>query len=185
GGWTGDVAFHAGGREITHAEVYEGAARTAGLLARLGVVPGDRVLLALPDGIELVWAFLGAVRLGAVAVPVNPRLTVDDHAHAAHPVAEDVAALVARHRVTVLFSVPTFYARLVAAGERTAWSSVRVAVSAGEALTPALAARSRALLGCPVLDGLGSTEVGQTFASNTLAVQRDGTVGRALPPYRL
>jgi len=58
-------------------------------------------------------------------------------------------------------------------------------VSAGEALTPALATRSRALLGCPVLDGLGSTEVGQTFASNTLAVQRDGTVGRALPPYRV
>ncbi|HTJ76196.1 MAG TPA: AMP-binding protein [Acidimicrobiales bacterium] len=308
GGWTGAVAFHAGGRDVTHAEVHEGAARTAGLLAGLGVGRGDRVLLALPDGIELVWAFLGAVRLGAVAVPVNPRLTGDDHAHAAadtgarvvvstaelagrfagrtvvagedleaaaaacapappadvaagdpayaqytsgttgspraavhahgdplayfdafagpaidlrptdavlsvsklyfayglgnslffpllagcravlhaaHPVAEDVAALVARHRVTVLFSVPTFYARLVAAGERTAWSSLRVAVSAGEALTPALATRSRALLGCPVLDGLGSTEVGQTFASNTLAVQRDGTVGRALPPYRV
>jgi fatty acid CoA ligase FadD22 len=60
-----------------------------------------------------------------------------------------------------------------------------VAVSAGEALGVTLAARSRALLGCPVLDGLGSTEVGQTFASNTVELWRDGTVGRVLPPYRI
>jgi acyl-coenzyme A synthetase/AMP-(fatty) acid ligase len=36
-----------------------------------------------------------------------------------------------------------------------------------------------------VLDGIGSTEVGQTFASNTIDEWRDGTVGRALPPYRV
>ncbi|MDP9388469.1 MAG: AMP-binding protein, partial [Actinomycetota bacterium] len=64
-------------------------------------------------------------------------------------------------------------------------ASVRVAVSAGEPLGVALAERARAFLGCPVLDGLGSTEVGQTFASNTLECWRDGSVGRALPPYRV
>jgi fatty-acyl-CoA synthase/benzoate-CoA ligase/fatty acid CoA ligase FadD22 len=87
--------------------------------------------------------------------------------------------------VSVLFSVPTFYARLVAATEAGDWASLRAAVSAGETLPTALAARARALLGCPVLDGLGSTEVGQTFASNTLGEWRDGTVGRALPPYQV
>ena len=85
----------------------------------------------------------------------------------------------------MLFSVPTFYAHLVAGGRHERLASVRVAVSAGEALTPELAARARAFLGCPILDGLGSTEVGQTFASNTLDEWRDGTVGRALPPYRV
>ncbi len=102
-----------------------------------------------------------------------------------HPAAADVAATVRRYGVTVLFSVPTFYAGVVAAGGAEAFTSLRVAVSAGEPLGVPLARRAREFLGCPVLDGLGSTEVGQTFASNTLDVARDGTVGRALPPYRV
>jgi acyl-coenzyme A synthetase/AMP-(fatty) acid ligase len=96
-----------------------------------------------------------------------------------------VAETVRGHGVTVLFSVPTSYAQLVQAGPPEAYSSLRVAVSAGEPLGVPLARRVRDVLGCPVLDGLGSTEVGQTFASNTLDVWRDGTVGRALPPYRV
>jgi acyl-coenzyme A synthetase/AMP-(fatty) acid ligase len=105
--------------------------------------------------------------------------------HAAHPRPDDIAELVRARGVTVLFSVPTFYAHLVAAGRSEAFATVRAAVSAGESLNPALAQRARTLLGCPVLDGLGSTEVGQTFTSNTLQEWRDGTVGRALPPYRV
>jgi 4-hydroxybenzoate adenylyltransferase len=340
-----EVAFLVGERVFTHGEVHDGAARTASVLEAAGAGRGDRVLVAVPDGLEFVWAFLGAVRLGAVAVPVNPRLTLDDHRqmlevagatvvvagaelaarfegrarvvlaeglehelagaprlpvadvaphdpayaqftsgttgvpkaavhrhadprvyfdafarpaaaigagdtllsvskmffayglgnslfftvfagcravlHPGHPRPEEVAALIRRHGVTVLFSVPTFYARLLGlrgpnamvglrgpnamvglrgpnamvglrgptavAGceEGEAWPSLRAAVSAGETLTPALAERIRAALGCPVLDGLGSTEVGQTFVSNTLEDQRDGTVGRALPPYEV
>jgi fatty acid CoA ligase FadD22 len=308
GRWADDVAFLAGDRRLTHAEVHDGAARAASLLAQLGVGRGDVVLIALPDGPEFAWAFLGAVRLGAVALPVNPRLTQADHQyaladsdarlvvcsealashfegrptvaaerfetalaacpprppepvaatdaayaqytsgttgwpkaavhahhhpqwyfeafarravalerddvllsvsklyfayglgnallfpllggcravlHAPHPRPDEIAELVRRHGVTVLFSVPTFYARLVAGASAGALSSLRVAVSAGEPLVEALAERARALLGCPVLDGLGSTEVGQTFASNTIECWRDGTVGKALPPYRL
>jgi fatty-acyl-CoA synthase/fatty acid CoA ligase FadD22 len=300
----------AGERVFTHRHVHDAAARTGSRLADAGVRRGDPVLVALPDGPELVWAFLGAVRLGAVAVPVNPRVTAADHRfaaadvgaravvctaelasrfegvpvvaaegladslaawppappadvgpgdpayaqytsgttgvpkaalhahshpmgyfdafarraidirrddvllsvsklyfayglgnslffpllagcravlHAGHPRPDDVAGLIARHRVTVLFSVPTFYAHLVAlAGPAGGgFASLRAAVSAGESLAPTLAERSRAALGCPILDGIGSTEVGQTFASNTLDHWRDGTVGRALPPYRV
>jgi fatty acid CoA ligase FadD22 len=272
----------------------------------VGVSPGDRVLIAARDGLELVHAFLGAIRLGAIAVPVNPALTVGDHEglledcgarvvvcepelaarfpgaavlatpevarraataaavppahvepgdaayaqytsgttgrpkgavhrhgdpavyfqafasaairlsaddvvlsvsklffayglgnalffplfagacavlHPGPPRAPDIAGLVRRHSVTVLFAVPTFYARLLGEAPES-FATVRVAVSAGEALSPQLAARARALLGCPVLDGLGSTEVGQTFVSNTLDAWRDGTIGRALPPTR-
>jgi 4-hydroxybenzoate adenylyltransferase len=305
GGWAGEVAFVAGDRSVTHAEVHDGAARVGSLLLRAGVGRGDRVVIALPDGVELVWAFLGALRIGAVSVPVTPRITEADHRaaaagaaavvctadlagrfeatvllgeeleaasaalrpapaadvtaedgayaqftsgttgapkearhghahppvyveafarpaigirptdvllsvsklyfayglgnslffplltgcravlHAGHPHPDDIAGLVARHQATVLFSVPTFYAHLVAGGRSADMASVRVAVSAGEALGVELAARARAFLGCPILDGLGSTEVGQTFASNTLAEWRDGTVGRALPPYRV
>jgi fatty-acyl-CoA synthase/fatty acid CoA ligase FadD22 len=80
-GWGDRIAYRAPGRSFTHAHVHAGAAAAAGLLARLGVVHGDRVVLALGDRIEFVWAFLGAVRLGAIAVPVDPGLAARDHAY--------------------------------------------------------------------------------------------------------
>ncbi|HEV2070743.1 MAG TPA: AMP-binding protein, partial [Acidimicrobiales bacterium] len=105
--------------------------------------------------------------------------------HPGPPDADTIADLVRRRGVTVLYSVPTFYARLVAGGRPEGFRSLRVAVSAGEPLVVALAERARRLLGCPVLDGIGSTEVGQTFASNSLEWWRDGTVGHALAPYQV
>jgi hypothetical protein len=53
------------------------------VLAAHGVGADDRVLLALPDGIDLVWAFLATLWLGAVAVMVNPRLREHELALAA------------------------------------------------------------------------------------------------------
>lgn len=321
-GWSDLPAYSIGERTVSHGAIHDGAARTASLLAGLGVGPRDRVLVTAADGFEFVWSFLATVRLGAVAVLANPRASTEDHhrlaqqcgarvavcepeladrfapaatvidtvtlaaqaaaldpwppaaveadspayaqctsgttgvpkaavhrhgdpvvyydafaraalamdagdtvlsvskmyfayglgnslffplfagahavLHAGPPRPPDIAALVERHRATVLFGVPTFYAHLVAhlmggeareagkAGESSgALASLRVAVSAGEPLTVALAERVRAQLGCPILDGLGSTEVGQTFVSNTLSAQRDGTIGRALPPYEV
>jgi acyl-coenzyme A synthetase/AMP-(fatty) acid ligase len=105
--------------------------------------------------------------------------------HPGAPRPADIAELAQSHGATVLYSVPTFYAHLVGDGRREAFANLRVAVSAGEALMPSLLHRARDFLGCPVLDGLGSTEVGQTFVSNTLAAWRDGTIGRALPPYQV
>ncbi|GAA3039279.1 AMP-binding protein [Streptomyces glomeratus] len=76
--WTGRPAFHQRHRRWTHGEVHDLAARTAGVLAEHGVGPGDRVLLALPDSVAWVTAFLAVARLGAVAVLVNPGLTPPD-----------------------------------------------------------------------------------------------------------
>ena len=302
-------ALLVGGTSISSSQVHDGGARTASLLLGEGVRRGDRVLLVLPDGAELVWAFLGAVRLGAVAVPVNPLLPADDHRaladdcspaavvcseelaprfagrrivgrrsvassvvasdplppepvgaddpayalytsgttgapraalhrhgdplvhfaafaepalhlgtndvvlsvskmhfayglgnslffpllagagavlHPGRPTPEDIVALVARHHVTVLFAVPTFYANLVRRDpDPASLASLRVAVSAGERLTAALAERAAEILGCPLLDSLGSTEVGQAFVGGGLDGGRPGSVGRALPPYEI
>ena len=41
----------------------------------LGVEPEQRVAIVLPDGLGWAGAFLGAIRLGAVAVPLSTRLT--------------------------------------------------------------------------------------------------------------
>jgi len=81
--WTDRPAYLCGDQRWTHGQVHRAAARLATALAERDVRRGDRVLLALPDGIELVTAFLAVARLGAVAVLVNPLLTPADHAYLA------------------------------------------------------------------------------------------------------
>jgi long-chain acyl-CoA synthetase len=49
--------------------------RVAGSLARLGVGPGARLVLALPGSDAYVSVVLGALRSGIVPVPLDPRLT--------------------------------------------------------------------------------------------------------------
>lgn len=71
-GWLGRPAFLCGDDVYTHGEVHRGASRVAAVLAARGAAPGDRVAIALPASIELVWAFLGAIRLGAVAALADP-----------------------------------------------------------------------------------------------------------------
>ena len=46
--------------------------RAAGALHDLGVLPGDRVAVALPDSREAAAALIGAMRIGAIAVPIDP-----------------------------------------------------------------------------------------------------------------
>ena len=59
-------------------------------------------------------------------------------------------------------------------------------VSAGEALDVSLAERiSEFFGGIPVLDGIGSTEVGQGFVSNSVGEWRLGTLGKVLAPYEI
>ena len=310
-GWEGRAAFHQGHRIWTHGEVHALAAGAATVLAGHGVRPGDRVVLALPDGIAWVTAFLAVARLGAVAVLVNPELPTADHAFMAadtgavlcvtgpgledrfadrarlgadqllaltaaagpapaHPVdahaplyvqytsgttgrpkgvvhthgdpkayhdligrrllriaADDVTLsvsklyfaygfgnafvfplfsgssavlvdrrptpaavdeLVARHRVTVLYSVPSAYAALVAdrgSGHQACFASVRAAVSAGEGLPEELGRRVAELLGAPVLEQIGSTEAGHAFCANSFDHNRPGTVGRPVPGFEV
>jgi len=63
--------------EFTYREVHERAGRFADVLRAAGVVPGDRVLMAMPDGVDYVAAFFGIVRMGGVVVMVNPHLGED------------------------------------------------------------------------------------------------------------
>jgi long-chain acyl-CoA synthetase len=60
--------------EIAYAVLDQGCAYVAGLLAGLGVGPGDRVGIVLPNVPYFPFAFFGALRLGAVVVPMNPLL---------------------------------------------------------------------------------------------------------------
>lgn len=60
------------GADLTYAQLAASAARVGHLLKSLGVQPEQRVLLVLDDTPAFPACFLGAMRIGAVPVPVNP-----------------------------------------------------------------------------------------------------------------
>jgi benzoate-CoA ligase len=94
--------------------------------------------------------------------------------------------IVERCRPTLFFSVPTHYAMLLAhttPDREFDLSSVRCAVSAGEALPPALFHRFRERFGIEILDGIGSTEVLHIFISNLPGRARPGSSGLPVPGY--
>jgi benzoate-CoA ligase len=69
------------GVELTYAEVARTADRAGAALRELGVEMENRVLLAALDGPEFAATFFGAIKLGAVPVPVNTNLKPHDYAH--------------------------------------------------------------------------------------------------------
>jgi O-succinylbenzoic acid--CoA ligase len=74
------IAIEGPERSLTYAEVAEAAIGVAGRLRRMGVRGGDRVALALPAVEDFVVALHGCFLAGAVAVPVDLRLTEEDRA---------------------------------------------------------------------------------------------------------
>jgi long-chain acyl-CoA synthetase len=63
------------GRGTTYRQLDGAVDRLAGGLRRLGLAPGDRVALFMPNCPQLVASFYAVWRAGCVAVPVNPRAT--------------------------------------------------------------------------------------------------------------
>jgi benzoate-CoA ligase len=68
-------------RSVSFAELAEHVARAAGALRARGVGAGACVVLLMPDGEDLAAAWLAAVRIGAVAVAINPKLSEAELAH--------------------------------------------------------------------------------------------------------
>jgi benzoate-CoA ligase len=102
------------------------------------------------------------------------------------PAAANVYAVIERYRPTLFFSVPTNYGMLLAharEGKDFDLSSVRYAVSAGEALPPALFERFKQRFGVEILDGIGSTEILHIFISNRPGDIRPGSSGKIVEGY--
>ena len=100
------------------------------------------------------------------------------------PSPENVLAVIKRHRPTLLFLAPSHLAALVeACGEERGCdlSSIRLTVSAGEALPAHLSERFSKRFGIEVLDGIGSTEALHIFISNYPGEVRPGSSGRIVP----
>jgi 4-hydroxybenzoate-CoA ligase len=99
-----------------------------------------------------------------------------------------VFKIMRRHRPTLFFAVPTLYAALLAHNDICSGAGsdrLRLSISAGEALPAHLGERWRQLVGVDVLDGLGSTEMLQTFVSNRSGDICYGSSGKPVPGYEV
>ncbi len=312
------VAIEVGDRTYTYEEVQEKSNQMAWYLRGLGVRVEDRVLIALPDCALFVFAFFGALKLGAVVTMVNPDLPDEDyryyldytraraficdeslfqriqaivargknlgaivrrgggaeeklekmprwfmneetsrddvamwlftsgstgkpkgavHTHSdfAHniegyakrvlemretdvtlsvarlffgyatgtnlmfpfavggrtvlfeekPTPERLFDLIERHKPTVLTSVPTMIGKMLATegGAGRDLSSLRVTISAGEALPEELYRRWVETWKSEILDGIGSAELFHIYISNRFGEVRPGTLGKLVPGY--
>ncbi|MET0974041.1 MAG: long-chain-fatty-acid--CoA ligase [Leifsonia sp.] len=75
------VALEFFGAQTTYRELGEQVSRAAEGLRRLGVGPGDRVALVLPNCPQHVVAFYAALRLGAIVIEHNPLYTARELRH--------------------------------------------------------------------------------------------------------
>jgi benzoate-CoA ligase family protein len=114
----------AGARDVTYAALLDEANRVANVLAGLGVGPGDRVLVALPDGAAFVAAFFAALKVGAAVTMANPELPAEDYAaHLAYARAKVIfadAALAARAATPIAEAEALAAAIVVGAATETA-----------------------------------------------------------------
>ncbi|MEW9918346.1 benzoate-CoA ligase family protein [Marimonas sp. MJW-29] len=94
---------------------------------------------------------------------------------------------IAAHKPTVFCGVPTLYAAMVAQMDKTGAPdvSLRVCISAGEALPEDVGKRWEKYTGVGILDGVGSTEMLHIFLSNRPGDIVYGTSGVAVPGYNL
>src|SRR5438067_7462898 len=74
-----NVAILYGDREITCREVSQQVNRTGNALRELGVEMENRVMLLMLDCPELAYCFFGAMKIGAVPVPVSTLLKPQDY----------------------------------------------------------------------------------------------------------
>jgi benzoate-CoA ligase family protein len=101
------------------------------------------------------------------------------------PTPEKFFEVLRRRRPTVLTAVPTaLNAILNAPGLADAdFSSLRVAISAGEALPAELYQRWKRRTGVEILDGIGSAEMFHIFITNRFGDVKLGSLGRAVEGY--
>jgi benzoate-CoA ligase family protein len=143
----------------------------------LRVKPSDRLFSSsrLPFAYGLGNSFTFPLLNGATAILCSEKPTPDV-----------IAAIFVEHRPTIFFGVPVVYNLLLEhhrSGKKLDCSSLRLCVSAGEALPTHLGEEWEREFGVPVLDGIGSTEMLHMFMSNHEDDVRYGSSGKLLDGY--
>jgi benzoate-CoA ligase len=103
------------------------------------------------------------------------------------PAPDVVNRVLREYRPTIFFGVPVVYSLLLdhhrRPGHDLDTSSLRLCVSAGEALPAQLGEDWQTTFGVPILDGIGSTEMLHMFMSNHEGDVRYGSSGKLLRGY--
>ncbi len=129
-----------------------------------------KLFFGYATGTNLMFPF----RTGASAVLFPGRST-----------AEELFQQIASHRPTLLTSVPTMINNMLRSplcGEAD-FSSLRVCLSAGEALPPKLYHEWKQRTQVEILDGIGSAEMFHIYISNRLGDVKPGSLGKIVPGY--
>jgi benzoate-CoA ligase family protein len=74
-----NVAIECGSDRVSYRELMEKTNRAGNALRGLGVRMEERVAILLPDSPEFMYSFFGAIKLGAVAVPLNTYLQPEEY----------------------------------------------------------------------------------------------------------
>ena len=143
----------------------------------LRVTPSDRLFSSsrLPFAYGLGNSFTFPLLNGATTILCSEK-----------PSPDVIATIFAEHRPTIFFGVPVVYNLLLEhhhSGKKLDCSSLRLCISAGEALPAHLGEEWEKEFGVQVLDGIGSTEMLHMFMSNHENEVRYGSSGKLLEGY--
>jgi benzoate-CoA ligase len=143
----------------------------------IGYRPTDKVYSAA----KLFFAY-GLGNAGYMPMAVGAQSVL----YPGRPTPEAVFDIIATHRPTLFYGIPTLYASMLAlkgAEKRYDVSSLRLCMSAGEALPEELYTRWRERFGVELIDCIGTTEILHCFLSNIPGAARPGSTGKAVPGY--
>ncbi len=97
---------------------------------------------------------------------------------------EVMVRLMREHGVSICYTAPTFYRQMAPHAKAIGIPSLRICVSAGEALPDATRQLWKQATGIEMLDGIGSTEMFHIFISSAGAEVRPGAIGKVVPGYQ-
>lgn len=138
---------------------------------------GEDVTLSVPKlffgyatGANLFFPF----SVGAATVLFSERSSV-----------ETIIEKIKKYKPTVLINVPTMINRMVQYPDASKedLSSLRVSISAGEALPSEMYNRWKEKFGVELLDGIGTAEMWHIFISNRIGDCRPGSLGKVVTGY--
>ncbi|WP_069883377.1 class I adenylate-forming enzyme family protein [Bosea sp. BIWAKO-01] len=129
------ITIDGDGPDLTYRQVADMAAKAANAFAAMGVRKGNHVGVMLPNGPGFLVAWLGLARVGAVLVPVNPKLTVHELEHVLAD--GDVTVLLAASECVEALKATSTGAPLVTSGKIAIVGAAPTGLSDWEAMLKA------------------------------------------------
>ncbi len=99
------------------------------------------------------------------------------------PDPERILQVIEKYKPTFFFSVPTLFARFLRIEKKYDLSSLRICLSSGEPLPPALFHQWMQRTGLELLDVVGSTEATHDFLANRPGRAKAGSSGEVTPAF--